>query len=115
MPESVFEMMKASAVTSIPRYRQDLAEMDIAVLRGMLSHLRAQPISPHAVGYLDALDAQSPDSYRLLSELETEDILLLHEGIQHCWSQIREESQKNAIRRLYQLIAAHFFVYHVQA
>ncbi|HEY9840756.1 MAG TPA: hypothetical protein V6D23_09900 [Candidatus Obscuribacterales bacterium] len=107
--------MKASAAASIPRYRQGLAEIDGQAMRGLLAFLRGEQQSSRVLAFFDALAAADGESYRLLSELETEDLLLLHERIQRCWSQISEDSQKLAIRQLYQLIAAHFFVYHVQA
>ncbi len=115
MSESVFELMKASAVESIPRYRRDLAEMEVSALSGMLGHLRTRPISPAAEDFLHALEVQDAEHYQLLCALGTEDILLLHEAIQQVWNHIHEATQKHAIRQLYQLIAAHFFVYHVQA
>lgn len=117
MAETVFEMMKASAAASIPQYRQGLTEIDVPVLTGMVASLRAglAPAPERTFRFLDAVAACDHNSYQLLTQLETQDLVGLHEGIRNSWGQFQAEPQKQAIRHLYQLIAAHFFVYHVQS
>lgn len=114
MAESVFNLMKAAAAASIPRYCQGLADLEAFELANMLDHLRAHPLPAQVLVFLAAVESYDTNSYTCLEQLATHEILELHQGIQECWSQIQEEGPKRAIRHLYQLVAAHFFLYHAQ-
>lgn len=115
MADSVFEIMKASAAASIPHYQEQLTSMDPNALQGVLSVLGGQALSPATGCFLTSLGAGDTASYQRLSELESQELVQLDECLQQCWSQFRDDAQQRALRKLYQLISAHFFVYHLEA
>lgn len=115
MPDSVFEMMKATAVAAIPHYLRDLDSMERDPLQQVLSVLQSQQgVSPASRDYLSRLGASADASRTELEALRSEDLLGLHEAIQVCWTRFDNESEKRAIRQVFQLIAAHFFVHHLE-
>lgn len=116
MSDSVFALMKAAAERAIPRYQGLLAGLEASVLASLSALLRQElpQASPRLQAYLAAIGSDRHAEAQL-SNLETEDIVMLHEAIQRCWNKFSPGPQQRAIQHLYQLVAAHFFVYHVRA
>ncbi len=115
MSQSAFDLMKASAQSSLPIKSAELAELNLetrqALLHGLQAFMGAE--SSALETYIAAVLAGRADANLLLTELTEAQILPLRQAIDSHRKQNLSESQKEALKLLFNLIEGHCFYYYV--
>lgn len=115
MSQSAFEMMKASAQSSLPIQSAQLAHLESTVRHALLQGLQAfmGAESDQLESFITAVSAGREDAYHLLTELSEEQILPLREAIAAYREHDLSEVQTAALKLLFNLIEGHCFYYYV--
>ena len=110
MSHSVIHHMRTSAAASIPLHARALAGLDPHSLQLMTLQLRNSEISSELDSFLLALSLLEVPADTLLQKLSTYHLIELDQAVNQAWGILHDPGAKQALRHLYQLLTAHFFI-----
>lgn len=114
MSDSVIHQMRTSAAASILLHAQALAELEPSSLHSMLCLLHYSCHSSDLDGFWEALGRLDAPADSLLQALNTHQLIELEQLVHQAWNNMPDQGSKQALRHLYQLLTAHFFITYAQ-
>lgn len=114
MSYSVFHQMRTSAAASIPLHAQALAGLEPSSLHSMLSQLQHSCHASDLDVFLESLGRLDAPADSLLQALSTYQLIELEQLIHQAWNSMPDQGSKQALRHLYQLLTAYFFITYAQ-